>query len=169
VNRLDGSKSFARFFRFRESSSGDQLDPVIRVVGARVLRKVPQHAANALQLKRGERVLFLRRMLIQESTPICIYDSYLPYARVAGLEREVLDHVRLYRALEDHLGIHVVSAEENLRASIVRGKEAALLEVSEGSPVILIERTAYTHNNVVIEWRQTIGRSDRFVYKIRLP
>jgi GntR family transcriptional regulator len=169
VTRLDGSKSFARFFRFRESSSGDHLDPHIRVVTVKVLTKPPNKIRDALQIRGPDKVLFVRRILVQANTPICIYDSYLPYNLSKGLEREVLDHVRLYRALEEHLGIHVVSAEEDLRASVVVGKEAALLEVDTGAPVILIERRAFTHNNTIIEWRQTIGRSDKFVYKIKLP
>jgi GntR family transcriptional regulator len=71
--------------------------------------------------------------------------------------------------MEKKFDIHVVGVEEMLRASIVSGKEAELLEVPSGSPVIHIERLAFTHNSNVIEWRQTVGRSDHFIYKIKLP
>jgi GntR family transcriptional regulator len=169
VTRLDGSRSLARFFRFREGASGKALDPAIRVVAMKKLRAAPAPIAEAMQLGRCDPVLFLRRTLVQDHTPICIYDSYLPYDRVAGLERETLGEKRLYRALEEHLGVHVVAAEEKLRAGVVTGDEAELLEVEDGAPVILIERTAYTHTGVVIEWRRTMGRSDQFVYRIRLP
>lgn len=169
VTRLDGSRSLSRFFRFREGVSGEPLDPTIKVVRVKKLRCAPVQIADALRLTRRDPVLFMRRALIQNDIPICLYDSYLPFSLVVDLDRGRLGEHRLYRVLEEQLGIHVVAAEEKLRAGVVQGEEAALLGVEEGEPVILIERTAYTHNGVVIEWRQTTGRGDKFVYRIRLP
>lgn len=169
VARLDRSRSFARFFRFRESSTGEELHPTIRVVGTRITAQVPADARRHLKLAPKAKVLFVRRLLSQDDTPICIYDSYMPYAMVAGLEQERLDVDRIYHAIEKRFDIHVVSVEEMLRADIVSGREAALLSVPAGSPVIKIERVAFTHNDTVVEWRQTIGRSDHFIYKIRMP
>jgi GntR family transcriptional regulator len=169
VARLDGSRSFARFFRFRDAPSGENLDPTIRVVERRVLRAAPRAITERLQITRDVPVLFLRRMLIQGDVPICIYDSHLPYDLVPHLEKQRLDQDRLYLALEKHFGIHVVNADEVLRAGAVRGPEAKLLNLPEGAPVILIDRTAFTHGGRVIELRRTVGRSDRFVYRIRLP
>lgn len=169
VARLDGSRGFARFFRFRDAPSGENLDPTIRVVEARVLRAAPRAITEKLQIAADQPVLFLRRMLIQDDVPICLYDSHLPYDLVPDLEKQRLDKDRLYRAIEKHFGIHVVSADEVLRADAVHGAEARLLNLSDGAPVILIERTAFTHGGRIVELRRTVGRSDRFVYRIRLP
>lgn len=169
VARLDGSKSLSRFFRFREGSSGEPLDPAVEVISFRRLASAPVPIAQALQIKRGEPVLFMRRALMQDDTPICLYESYLPFKKVAALRRDDVGEDRLYKVLETKIGIHVVAVEEKLRAAIVDEDEAKLLKVPVRAPVILIERIAYTHNNVVVEWRRTIGRSDRFVYRVRLP
>jgi GntR family transcriptional regulator len=169
VARLDGSRSFARFFRFRDAPSGENLDPTIRVVEARVLRSAPRAITEGLQIPRDVPVLFLRRMLIQDDVPICLYDSHLPCDLVPNLEKKRLDEDRLYLALEKHFGIHVVNADEVLRAGAVQGAEAKLLNLPEGAPVILIDRTAFTHGGRIIELRRTVGRSDRFVYRISLP
>jgi GntR family transcriptional regulator len=169
VARLDGSRSFARFFRFRDAPSGENLDPTIRVVETRVLRAAPRAITEGLQIAHDAPVVFLRRLLIQDDVPICIYDSHLPCDLVPNVENVPLDRDRLYRALEKHFGIHVVSADEVLRADAVKGPEAKLLNLREGAPVILIDRTAFTHGGRIIEFRRTIGRSDRFVYRIRLP
>jgi GntR family transcriptional regulator len=169
VARLDGSRSFSRFFRFRDAPSGENLDPTIRVVETRVLRAAPRAITEGLQIAPDALVLFLRRMLIQDDVPICLYDSYLPCDLVPNLEKERLDQDRLYLALEKHFGIHVVNADEVLRAGAVQGTEAKLLNLPEGAPVILIDRTAFTHGGRIIERRRTVGRSDRFVYRISLP
>ena len=169
VARLDGSRSFSRFFRFRDAPSGENLDPTIRVVETRLLRSAPRAITEGLQIAPDVPVVFLRRMLIQGDVPICLYDSHLPCDLVPNLDKVPLDQDRLYRALEKHFGIHVVNADEVLRADAVKGTEAKLLNLPEGAPVILIDRTAFTHGGRVVELRRTIGRSDRFFYRIRLP
>lgn len=169
VARLDGSRSFSRFFRFRDAPSGENLDPTIRVVETRMLRAAPRAIAEGLQIATSAPVVFLRRMLMQGDVPICLYDSYLPSDLVPALEKVPLDQDRLYRALEKHFGIHVVNADEVLRADAVHGAEAKLLNLPDGAPVILIDRTAFTHGGRVVELRRTVGRSDRFFYRIRLP
>lgn len=169
VARLDGSRSFSRFFRFRDAPSGENLDPTIRVVETRVLRSTPRAITEGLQIARDVPVVFLRRMLIQDDVPICLYDSHLPCDLVPDLQKVPLDQDRLYLALEKHFGIHVVNADEVLRADAVKGPEAKLLNLPDGAPVILIDRTAFTHGGRIIELRRTIGRSDRFFYRIRLP
>jgi GntR family transcriptional regulator len=169
VARLDGSRSFSRFFRFRDAPSGKNLDPTIRVVEQRVLRAVPRAISEGLQVAAHVPVVFLRRLLLQGSVPICIYDSHLPGDLVPGLDKVPLDQDRLYLALEQHFGIHVVNADEVLRADAVQGGEAKLLNLRAGAPAILIDRTAFTHGGRIIELRRTVGRSDRFFYRISLP
>ncbi len=169
VARLDGSRSFSRFFRFRDAPSGENLDPTIRVVETRILKAAPRAITEGLQIASGAPVIFLRRMLFQGDVPICLYDSHLPCDLVPNLDKVPLDQDRLYLALEKHFGIHVVNADEVLRADAVQGAEAKLLNLPEGAPVILIDRTAFTHGGRIIELRRTIGRSDRFIYRIRLP
>jgi len=169
VSRLDGSRSFARFLQFRHGSSGERLQPKIEVVGIRLRTDVPKGIRHELGLRSGEKVLQIRRRLVQGDVPICIYDSFLPHNMVPGLEKERLDVDRLYHAIEKKFDLRVVSVTEKLRAGAVSEADAALLDIPPRSPVIEIERVAYTHNNTVLEWRHTTGRSDHFVYTIQLP
>ena len=169
VARLDGSRSLSRFFRFRDAPTGENLDPSIRVVETRLLRSAPRAVTEGLQIAHDAAVIFLRRMLMQGDVPICLYDSHLPCDLVPNLDNVPLNEDRLYRALEKNFGIHVVAADEVLRADSVQAPEAELLNLPAGAPVILIERTAFTHGGRVIELRRTVGRSDKFFYRIRLP
>jgi GntR family transcriptional regulator len=169
VARMSGRRSFSRFFRFRDAPSGELFRPTIGVLETRKLPCAPPAIAEGLQICPNDPVLFVRRMLIQGDAPIGLYDSYLPCDIVPSLDKVALDRVRLYRALEEQFGIHVVSADEVLRADAVHGEEAKLLNLPDGAPVILIERTAFTHGGRIVEVRRTIARSDRFAYRIRLP
>lgn len=166
VTRIDTPRGFARFFGF-EGEGGAALNPQVKVVDLQITTEAPAEAKKALGLGARGKVLFIRRLLSHDDTPVCIYDSYLPYRLVPGLENEKLDVDRIYFAIEKKFDIHVVAVEEMLKASIVGGREAKLLGVPAGSPVIHIERIAFSHNNTVVEWRETVGRSDRFIYKLR--
>ncbi|BCJ89617.1 GntR family transcriptional regulator [Terrihabitans soli] len=166
VTRIDTPRGFARFFGF-ETPGGAVLNPSVKVVELEITTEAPAAAKKALGLGARGKVLFVRRLLSHDGTPVCIYDSYLPYKLMAGLENEKLDVDRIYYAIEKKFDIHVVAVEEMLKASLVGGKEAKLLGVQAGSPVIHIERVAFSHNNTVVEWRETIGRSDQFIYKLR--
>ena len=168
VSRIDTPRGFARFFGF-EGAGGRALNPKVKVIDLQITTEAPAEAKKALGLGARGKVLFVRRLLTHDGTPVCIYDSYLPYRLVEGLENENLDVDRIYFAIEKKFDIHVVSVEEMLKASIVDGEEAKLLEVPAGSPIIHIERVAFSHNNTVVEWRETIGRSDHFIYKLKSP
>jgi GntR family transcriptional regulator len=166
VTRIDTPRGFARFFGF-EGAGGGALNPSVKVIDLQITTEAPPEAKKALALGARGKVLFVRRLLSHDGTPVCIYDSYLPYRLMAGLENEKLDVDRIYFAIEKKFDIHVVAVEEMLKASIVGGREAKLLGVAAGSPVIHIERIAFSHNNTVVEWRETVGRSDQFIYKLR--
>ncbi|WP_108660951.1 GntR family transcriptional regulator [Acuticoccus kandeliae] len=169
VARMDNSRSFARFFRFREGGTGERFDRKITVDSVAVTTDIPRAVTQHLGVRAGSRVLKVRRVVHMADRPVCIYTSYLPYRLVQGLEKRDLSAERLYQIIEEHCGVHVLRAEELLRATAATEADARLLNLPVGSPVILIERTAFTHNDTVIEWRQTIGRSDDFTYKIRMP
>lgn len=169
VTRISSQASLARFFRFRESDTGESSPTEIRVAGISVLPEAPKMVAEKLGVRRTTKVLKVQRLLLMAGKSVCTYTSYMPYNLVAGLENTDLTSNRLYLLIEEATGNHVVRAEEMLRANIATPEDAALLGIDAGMPVILIERTAYTHNDKIIEWRQTVGRSDEFSYKIRLP
>ena len=168
VARLDRRRSFSRLFRFR-SPSGEVLTPTVRVEECRVLHSAPRAITEGLQISSDAPVIFLRRLIMQDDVPICLYDSYLPCDLFPDLEKMSLDQDRLYAVFEKNFGVHIVTADEVLRAGSVKGADAKLLKQPNNSPVILIERTAFTYGGRIVEFRRTIGRSDRFYYRIRLP
>lgn len=168
VKRLDLEKSLARFFRFRDGVFLTDLGPEIQVLDLRVLNCPSKEIATKLQIPVGGKVLYLQRAMLQSKTPICLYRSYLPYQRVKGLERIKLDAGTLYDILEHEFGIHVVRAEEFLQASAARAGDARFLGVRKGTPVIFIERTAYSYQDAVVEFREIVGRGDKFRYQIEL-
>jgi GntR family transcriptional regulator len=168
VTRLDLSRSFARFFRFREKDTGQDLTPAIRFIDANVISKPQASLREKLSIAPGEKILVIRRLVLHHDVPVCLYTSHLPYRLVAGLEKHDLTQAGLYDIIAKVFGINVIRAEELLGAIAAPAVEARLLAIPAGHPVISIERTAWTYGGVKVEWRQILGRSDEFRYRTQL-
>ncbi len=169
VARLDTiNRGFGRFFRFSEDLR-DKITPRSHHVDTVLLKDGDAEVAARLRIAPRAPIYRVRRILFANDEPICLYVSYLDEARFRNLDRLDLDDKRLYAALEQAYGSHVVRAEELLSAGSPSDEEAALLRIAPRTPVMVIERTAYGSQSGVVEWRRTVGRSDKFHYRIELP
>lgn len=169
VTRLDLSQSLMRFFRFYDKKTNAHLEPDISFVSAKILSEPPAKIAASLGISKRKAVLKLIRLMTHNGFPVCLHVSFLPQKMISGLEKEDFSKGTLYEILERKFEISVVRAREDLSAVAVSGFEAAVLKVPAKQPVILIERTAFTYGGVIVEWRQTFGRSDKFRYQTQLP
>jgi GntR family transcriptional regulator len=168
VARFDTGNGFGRFFHFREDLR-DKVVPSVHHIDTVVLEKGDLVTAGRLRIAPRAPLYRVRRVLLGNGEPICLYTSYLDKKRFPGLEVLDLEDSRLYAELEKHYGVHVRGAEEILRAGSPDAEEAGHLGITPSTPVMVIERTALGSQGSVIEWRRTVGRSDQFHYKITLP
>lgn len=97
-----------------------------------------------------------------------IYDQiYLPAGQFPGLTLETLraGERSFYSLLENDFGVRMIHAEERLRAVAADAESAGLLAVAEGSPLLLVERTAYTYGNQPVEWRRGLYLTTAHYYR----
>jgi GntR family transcriptional regulator len=69
---------------------------------------------------------------------------------------------------ESQFGVRMVRAEEKIRAVSATGESAELLGVAEHHPLLSVERIAYTYNDVPMELRRGLYRTDSHHYKNEL-
>jgi GntR family transcriptional regulator len=62
----------------------------------------------------------------------------------------------------------MVRASEQIRAVVANEEQAKLLGVSTQSPLLSVERTAYTYNDTPMEWRRGLYRTDTHHYRNEL-
>ncbi len=126
--------------------------------------------AAALQLPRGARVLRIRNLLRLHETPVEVNELYLSAARFGDLAREdfVARPGTIYQFYQDRYGINIIRIGERLRAIAAPAGEADALGLPRGAPVLSIERTAYTYNDVPIELRRSWVDTARHVYQTDL-
>lgn len=122
--------------------------------------------ARYLDLKAGDSVVFVRRVLSFESVPIVIDDIWLPGTLFKGLTAERLAeyHGPLYGLFESEFGTRMIRAEERLRACAAEAEIAKLLKIAVAAPVLLVERVSFTYGERPVELRRGFCLTDRHHY-----
>jgi GntR family transcriptional regulator len=137
-----------------------------RIIECKRLR-APADIARALGLRSGDAVLQVRRVLAFQGVPTILEDLWLPAAPFKGLTAERLDTYRgpMYALFETEFGVRMVRAEEKIRALAATAPATDILGVPAGAPLLSVERIAYTYNDLPIELRRGLYRTDTHHYQ----
>ncbi len=142
----------------------EQLRRHGKVAGARVLAaaQIPASpaAAAALDLQPGEQVHDVKRIRLADGRPIVIEHSQFPASLFPGLLDCRLDG-SLYDLLAENYGLRPHRARESLEPVVAGVREAEALDVDEGAPLMLVERTAYARAGQPLEFARDLFRGDR--------
>jgi GntR family transcriptional regulator len=126
-----------------------------RFLDCRRLR-APAEVARPLDLKAGDSVVEIRRLLFFRGRPTVLDELWLPGAMFKGLTAQRLDEWRgpLYGLFEAEFGVRMIRAEEKIRAVAADEAAAALLEVQSSAPLLSVERVAFTYGDRPVELRR---------------
>lgn len=138
-----------------------------KVLSVRSVR-APQQVMNQLQLGKASRVTELKRMRFLNREPISIDVSYLPSHIGERLAKADLTNRDVFSILENDFQIALGHADLQISASMADETLARQLRLSEGSPVLFIERTIHTLDGAPLEFEQLYYRSDAFRFKVRV-
>lgn len=157
-----------RFLRlFPDSGDGNSEGPAQRqIVDCRRARATAE-VARALSLNSGDPVLQVRRVLSFATVPTILEDLWLPGTPFKGLTAERLRDYDgpMYALFETEFGVRMVRAEEKIRAILPDAEQCALLQIGSHTPLLSVERTAYTYNDVPMEMRRGLYLTDTHHYR----
>jgi GntR family transcriptional regulator len=122
--------------------------------------------ARSLALRPGDAVLQVRRVLSFGGVPTILEDLWLPGQAFKGLTAaQMADYPGpTYAMFELDFGVRMVRAEEKIRAICPDGAQSLLLKVEQTTPLLSVERVAYTYNDVPMELRRGLYRTDTHHY-----
>jgi len=148
------------------------------VPDARILRcelvEPPRHVLVRLGLTAAESVFVLERLRQADGLRVALSIDYVPRSIAPTFCEEDLVDQSLYRGLEQHYGIQLKSAEEEVEAVIPARREARLLDMPPRTPVLFLRRVTFgttSENRSVIfpvHYVETAYRADRFRYVAKL-
>ena len=136
--------------------------------------RAPAEVARLLALKPGEAAVQVRRLLLAPEPeglrPVVFDDLWLPGTPFKGLTAERLQTWRgpMYRLFEAEFAVHMVRAEEKVRAVAAGAEEAELLKVEPGTPLLSVERLSFTYGDKPVELRRGLYHTASHHYRNEL-
>jgi GntR family transcriptional regulator len=154
-----------RFLRL-QPVAGQQVPGVSEILWCRKLR-ASADVAKALDVRAGDALVYIRRLLRFEGVPTLVDDIYLPAVLFKGLSANLLaeNPGPLYGFFESHFGLSMVRAEECLRAVGAPADVAELLGVALSHPVLRVDRISYTYGDRAVELRYGHYLTDQYFYR----
>lgn len=129
--------------------------------------RAPADVARVLGLRSGDAAVQVRRTLSSGGMPVVLDDIWLPGALFKGLSLERLEAFPgpLYGFFESEFGVRMIRAEEQIRAVAADADSAVLLGLSEGTPLLSVERLSMTYGDKPVEWRRGLYNTSRHFYR----
>lgn len=158
-----------RFLRLMPDEEG-AVGPVERkLLDCRRLR-APADVSRALELKSGDTVVSVRRMLVFRGKPVVLDEIWLPGSQFKGLTAERLSDYRgpMYALFETEFGVRMIRAEEKLKAVAADASVAEQLQVPVGFPLLSVERLSLTYGDKPVELRRGLYNTSSHFYRNEL-
>jgi GntR family transcriptional regulator len=152
--------------------SGDQSSegPADRQITECKRIRATAEIAKLLNLRTGDPVWQAQRVLSFSSVPTILEDIWLPAAPFKGLTAERLAdyHGSMYALFETEFGVRMVRAVEKIRALPSNLLHSLLLKIKQNTPLLSVERIAYTYNDMPMELRRGYYLTDTHHYRNEL-
>ncbi|GKU81881.1 GntR family transcriptional regulator [Niallia sp. NCCP-28] len=155
---LSGLTSFSEDMRSRG------MTPQTKILNFQVI-PADRNAADKLKIKEGSLVYEVCRLRLADNIPMALETSYLPCELIKNLTTEIV-HASIYEYVENSLQLKISHATQTLESSLSQKNESPLLELKDGSPVLLIERYSYLETDTPFEYVKSIYRGDRYKFII---
>ena len=130
--------------------------------------KASEEVAARLALRKGAATYRIERLRLVDGTPMALESSHLPAARFPGLLSRLRRESSLYALLTEHYGVEPVEAEETIETASAAPREAELLQVDIGAPILVLGRHSFAADGEPIEYVRSWYRGDRYRFVARL-
>lgn len=162
VARHDDARILFQFFKI-VSDTGERRFPESRVLGVR-LDRAEALAAERLGLEPGAPVVTIERTRLMDGEP-CIHEGIvLPEALFPGLAGRGDLPNNLYELYASGFGVTIARASERLKAAAAGPRQAELLGIPAGEPLLAVDRVAFDLDGRAAEWRLSLCRTHGFHY-----
>jgi GntR family transcriptional regulator len=152
--------------------SGDQSSegPADRQITECKRVRASAEIAKLLNVRTGDPVWQAQRVLSFSGVPTILEDIWLPAAPFKGLTAERLAdyHGSMYALFETEFGVRMVRAVEKIRALPANLLHSSLLKIEQNTPLLSVERVAYTYNDMPMELRRGYYLTDTHHYRNEL-
>jgi GntR family transcriptional regulator len=153
--------SHTAYFRARGMEPGSRLIGVTRSPAA-------ADVAAMLGLAEGDEILQIERVRLADDEPLALEVLHLGAKRFDGVAAVLGESQSLYELLRARYGVELAWAEETIEAASSPEREASLLGIPSGAPVLVLCRQSFDAIGRPVEFVRSYYRADRFRFRTRL-
>lgn len=150
------ARAHFRFLRLMPDE-GVPHQPDNKIIEVKRMR-APAEVARLLDLKSGDAVVYIKRVMSFDGAPTILEELWLPGLLFKGLTAERLVEYKgpMYGLFESEFGTRMIRASEKIRAVAADSGAAQFLNVAEGTPLLCAERVSFTYGDKAVELRRGI-------------
>ncbi len=156
-----------RQFHFLRLSpdQGERVYPKGELLDCRRMKADPS-TARLLEIPAGATLVVITRLMKMGEEPVCWEEIRLPAALFKGLTAAKINQYqcKLYSMFEAAYRVRILQVAEQIKAVAAEPEVATLLGIPPGTPLLRIERVAYTFGDKPVEWRRTMCNTKSFHY-----
>ena len=132
--------------------------------------KATNQIAKALGVNPSSTLFSIKRLLTFNGNPLILDLIKIPSASFRGLTAEKVIEKKgsMYRMYETDFATQMLHADEKIKAVAANKESSSMLNISEHSPLLSVERLSYTYDDKPIEWRLGLCVTLDHYYKTEL-
>ncbi len=132
--------------------------------------RAPAEVARLLDLKSGDAVVYIKRLMSDGGAPTILEELWLPGQLFKGLTAERLAEYKgpMYGLFESEFGTRMIRASEKIRAVAADAPTAQALKVPEGTPLLCADRVSFTYGDKAVELRRGLYLTSKHHYQNEL-
>ncbi|HKZ92419.1 MAG TPA: GntR family transcriptional regulator [Candidatus Limnocylindrales bacterium] len=156
-----------RLTGFYEDMAERGLHPVSKVLRQEV---VPASAtlARHLDIEAGSALIVIDRLRFIKDAPLVLVTTCIPRDMCPQLLSIDLRYRSLYDVLGQEAGLVITRGRRWIEAVAASARQASLLEVKRGAPLIRLESVSFLADGRPVEYYDAIHRSDRARFEVDL-
>ena len=124
--------------------------------------------AEYLEIEKGSKIIELQRLRSVNGEPLVLENSYLSCELCPGLENIDMTDASLYATLKEQFNIVPERGWREFEAVAADKREANLLQIDVGAPLLLFNSVTYCADDTAIEFSHAVHCGDRSRFKVDL-
>jgi GntR family transcriptional regulator len=167
VSRPAFEQSLNRIVSFWEDMHLRGLKPGTHVLSSDLI-PATEKVAEKLQIEPNEELASLVRLRLADDEPLSVEHSLLVHRFCPGILGQDYANNSLRKMLEDQFNIHIIRANQIIRAVPATNSLADQLDIDPNVPLLHIDRVSFTDQGIPIEYLQIHLRGDRYAFHSEL-
>ncbi|WP_290770527.1 GntR family transcriptional regulator [Anaerofustis sp.] len=149
------------YMGFREQLEKMGYETQTRLLDKQLLKASVNIASN-LNIKEGEKVIFIKRLRLVDNEPLSLHYSYLPYEKFKDIwQSDELENKQLCVIIEEKYNIKPSKVLETLESMTSTEEVSSIFETEKGYPLLVLEDVMYDSFKSAYEYSKVVFRGDK--------